>query len=542
MFVQATKSKRKGKTYVSYLVRESYRTKDGPRSRTICNISSLPEAARELLTDALRGKTMVPLEEVELSSALDYGGLAVLRRAWEDFGLSSLFEKIPSKRDRSLLQAMIFGRILFPSSKLGLAKEAEGSLLAAACGLEQSSEKFDEDDLYEAMDQLNGRWVTVEKELYRKAFPDAVSLVLYDLTSVYFEGKGPVGMAQYGYSRDHRGDRKQVLLAVATDSEGVPIHLEVLRGNRGDTTTLQGVLNTLRRRFGIKEAIFVFDGGMSSKINLEQMEEKQLSYVTRLSAASLEKLVTQLPKDSQPELWDRTKVMEVVREGKRYVIAGGEARQFRDAERRETRIRKAEAALEHLAARKRKKPDAQKLASTAGRLLERLVAHKYFAYHVDETGALVWSRKTALIEREKTLDGLYLLQTNVVSDKASGPQVLGHYKNLIAVEDAFCQLKSHLEVRPVFHYRPDRVRNHVRICFLAYWLTSRLGQTWRAMGETREVPGLLRRLQSIRVGFLSVKGKPSNALMTQVPKEINDALKNLNLLDLFKKPPEWATP
>jgi transposase len=271
------------------------------------------------------------------------------------------------------------------------------------------------------------------------------------------------------------------------------------------------------------------------------MEEKQLSYVTRLSAASLAKLVSELPKDNQPQLWDRTRVMEVAHEGTRYVIAGGESRQFRDSQRRETRIKKAEAALEHLASRKRKKPNAQKLASTAGRLLERLSAHKYFAYQVNEAGKLLWSRKETLIEDEKTIDGLYLLRTNLVSEKASGPQVLGHYKNLIAVEDAFCQLKSYLEVRPVFHYRPDRVRNHVRICFLAYWLTARLGQAWRALGETREVPRLLRQLQSIRVGFLSVKGKPSKALLTEVPKEINDVLKNLNLVNLFASPPQWTT-
>src|SRR6202011_5608187 len=166
MFVQATKSRRNNKVYVSHLVRESFRTKDGPRSRTVCNISGLPEDIRELVTEALKGKTFVPVEDVALSSALDYGGISVLKEGWERFGLSSLFAEIASQRDRGLLQAMIFGRVLFPSSKLGLAAAAEGSLLAAACGLDQRQEKFDEDDLYEAMDQLNGRWVPIEKELY----------------------------------------------------------------------------------------------------------------------------------------------------------------------------------------------------------------------------------------------------------------------------------------------------------------------------------------------------------------------------------------
>ena len=274
MFVQATKSKRQNKTYLSYLVRESFRTSQGPRSRTVCNISALPPAVRELVAAALSGQTCVVLEQIELAHALDYGGLAVLRDAWQRFGLEKLFADVPQVRQRRLLQAMIFGRILFPCAKLALVEQASGTLLAAACGLCQPSETFDEDDLYQAMDALNGRWVPIEKQLYAEAFPQGVSLVLYDLTSVYFEGQGPQGLGAYGYSRDHREDRPQILLAVATDPQGVPIHLEVLRGNRPDTTTLQGLLASLQRRFGIQQAIFVFDNGMSGTINLKPCAKK----------------------------------------------------------------------------------------------------------------------------------------------------------------------------------------------------------------------------------------------------------------------------
>lgn len=541
MFVQQTRSKRKNKTYISYLVRESFRTPEGPRSRTVCNITSLPPAVRTLVADALAGKPTVAVEEIGQSSSLDYGGIAVLKEAWERFGLDRLFETVPSARHRALLRAMIFSRVLFPSAKLGLAEEARGTLLAAACGLSQTDETFDEEDLYEAMDQMTGRWVSMEKQLYQAAFPEGVRLVLYDLTSVYFEGKGPEKMARYGYSRDHRSDRKQVLLAVATDGDGVPIHLEVLRGNRGDTTTLLGLLTTLRRRFGITEAIFVFDGGMSSRINLEQMETEQLNYVTRLSSAALAALVSELPSGVQPSLWDRTQLMDVVHEGKRYVIAGGVFRKHRDEERRQIRIAKAQSALAKLAAVLRKRPNIQKLVSTAGRLLERLSAHKYFEYRVDDNGVLHYEVKEEKVREEAALDGLYLLRTNLVSEQADEKKVLGHYKNLIAVENAFCQLKSYMEVRPVYHYRSDRVRNHVRICFIAYWLTARIGQVWRSVGEHGEVPKILRQLQVIRVGMLTVKDHPLKAIITRVPKEINVLLKRLKLLHLFSEPPKWAT-
>jgi transposase len=540
MFVQATRSRRQNKTYVSYLVRESFRSSEGPRSRTVCNISALPPEVRDLVAAALSGQTCVVLEQIELSHALDYGGLAVLREAWQRFGLEKLFAEVPQVRQRQLLQAIIFGRILFPCAKLALVEQASGTLLAAACGLCQQSETFDEDDLYEAMDGLNGRWVPIEKKLYAEAFPQGVSLVLYDLTSVYFEGKGPEGLGAYGYSRDHREDRPQILLAVATDPQGVPIHLEVLRGNRADTTTLQGLLATLQRRFGLEQAIFVFDNGMSSTINLEAMRKEDLHFVTRLSSTTLRELVAQLPQDAQPQLWDRTKLMELSVEGKRYVIAGGEYRQKRDFARRTARLEKAERELKRLAAVRRKKPNAQKLASQVGRKLQQLKAHKYFQYQVDEKGQLQYQKNEELIQSEQNLDGLYLLHTDLEGTRCAKEQVLGNYKNLLAVEDAFCQLKSYMEVRPVFHWRPDRVRNHVRLCFIAYWLCAKLTNEWRAKGATGEVQRILRQLQGIRVGTLKIGGQDSKRLLTQIPPKLNTLLGQLGLLPLFSQPPAWA--
>ena len=540
MFVQATKSRRQNRTYVSYLVRESFRTSQGPRSRTVCNISALPAEVRDLIATALSGKTCVALEQIELTTALNYGGLAVLRDAWQRFGLEKLFADVPQPRERGLLQAMIFGRIVFPCAKLALAEEARGTLLAAACGLCQQSETFDEDDLYQAMDALNGRWVTIEKKLYAEAFGEPVSLVLYDLSSVYFEGRGPQGLGAYGYSRDHREDRPQILLAVATDSHGVPIHLEVLRANRADTTTLRALLGSLKRRFGIEQAIFVFDNGMSSTLNLEAMREEHLHFVTRLSAATLRELIAQLPHDMQPQLWDRTNLIELTLEDKRYVIAGGEHRQQRDSARRRARLEKAQIELQRLAAVRRKKPNPQKLASQAGRALQRLKAHKYFQYWVDEQGQLQYQKNDELIQTEQSLDGLYLLHTTLEPAQYAKELVLGNYKKLLVVEEAFCQLKSYLEVRPVFHWRPDRVRNHVRLCFIAYWLCARLANEWQAKGEKGEVQPLLRRLQAIRVGTLKIAAQDSKRLLTQIPPELNVLLARLGLLPLFTQPPAWA--
>jgi transposase len=539
MFVQATKCTHGKSTYFTYLVRESFRTSKGPRSRTLCNITALPPQTRELIRQSLRGQSLVAPDALDLTQAWSFGGLAVLHQAWENFGLSRIFHGVPNRRTAGLLQAMTLGRVLFPSAKLALVDQARGTLLAAACGLDQASEDFDEDDLYAAMDELNGRWVGIEQQLYQASFPQGVSLVLYDLTSVYFEGDGPRGTSQYGHSRDHRSDRPQILLAVATDAQGLPLHLEVLRGNRGDTTTLQGLLATLRRRFGIREAVFVFDGGMSSKVNLAALEELQLKYVTRLGASVLDELLASLPAESSPDLWDRTQVMEIVRAGKRYVIAGGGWRQQRDQQRRQARLLKAEAELQRLAAVRRKKVNPQKLASQVGRALQRLKAHKYFDYAVGANGQLQWSRRAKVIQEEKSRDGLYLLGTNATAQQIPSAGVLTHYKNLLEVEDAFCHLKDYLRVRPVFHRRPDRVRNHVRICFLAYWLSAKLERQWRQKDQTIEVHNLLRQLQSIRLGRLEVQGKLFKTLVSQVPQDLNAILIKLGLLPLFSQPPTW---
>lgn len=538
MFVQITKSARQnGKTYLSYLVRESFRTPSGPRSRTVCNITDLPPATRDLIAASLRGQDFLAADQCQLERALDYGGLAVLNEAWSRFGLGELFADIGSERQRGLLKAVIFSRLLFPCPKLSLAQKAQGTWLAQACGLDPE-ESFDEDDIYYAMDQLNGQWVALEKQLYRGAFPQAARLVLYDLTSVYFEGKGPEHLATYGHSRDHRGDRPQIILAVATDTEGLPLHVSVLRGNRNDTQTLQGLLHTLRRRFGITEATFVFDGGMSSRLNLAAMDEAHLGYVTRLSAVTLQNLAAQVGLERQLELGDRQRLLEVTHQGKRYVIAGGAWRQQRDQERRQSRIAKAERELQRLASVRRKKVNAQKLASQVGRTLQRLKAHKYFTYRVEATGQLHWERKTELIAQEAQQDGWYLLHTNEPVERCSAEQVLGHYKGLLDVEEAFCELKSYLEVRPVHHRRPDRVVNHVRLCFLAYWLSARLGGEWRAKGVSEEVPRVLRHLQTIRLGRLQMGQHVHSTLMTQIPKYLNDQLQQLGLAGLFAAPPK----
>src|SRR5258708_26744653 len=226
-------------------------------------------------------------------------------------------------------------------------------------------------------------------------------------------------------------------------------------------------LNSRVRQIG-GASIFVFDNGMSSTINLEAMRKEELHFVTRLSSTTLRELIAQLPQDAQPQLWDRTKLLELSVEGQRCVIAGGEYRQKRDFARRTARLEKAERELKRLAAVRRKKPHPQKLASQVGRKLQQLKAHKYFQYRVDEQGQLQYQKNDELIRSEQHLDGLYLLHTDLAAAQCAKEQVLGNYKNLLAVEDAFSPLKSYMQDRPVFYLRPRRVRNHLPLLFISF--------------------------------------------------------------------------
>jgi len=364
--------------------------------------------------------------------------------------------------------------------------------------------------------------------------------VLYDLTSSYFEGAKNKTLAAYGYSRDHRDDRMQLILALATSPEGIPIHMEVLKGNRADNRTLLPLLANLRRRFGIKRAIFAFDGGMSSAINLEQMRNDELEYVTRLSGSTLRSVARKLPEDNQPELWDRDCLVEFEGDGKRYVVAGSEYRRQRDCERRETRIARGRHGLDKFNAVRRKKVDVQKLSAQVGRMLARAKAFKYFDYRIEADGTATWTEKVEAIEQESRFDGWYLLTTSLSRQQAAKETIFSHYRSLLEVEDAFRETKSYLEMRPIYHQKDDRVRNHIRICFLAFWFSARLGNAWKISGERREVPLVLRELQQIKLGKLRVGSTPLKTVLTDIPARLYAMLDRLALLSLFRRPPGWA--
>ncbi|CAF0691369.1 MULTISPECIES: IS1634 family transposase [Bacteria] len=540
MYVREIRTHRNGKVYRQVVVRESYRVGKKVKTRNLANLSRLPVETQEVVRASLKGQKLVPLEGLQVEEVLDYGGLVVLEEAWRRWGLEEVLAGVRSERKRRLIKAMIFGRILFPSSKCALRNIPRGTVLPELCGVEEKD--LEEEELYGAMDGLNGVWSQVEKKLYRENSLRGTSLVLYDLPRGYLEGTNPQGLARYGHSRDHRGDPCPVLLAIATNAQGVPIHVEVLRANRADSKTLVGLLVTLQRRFGIREATFVFDGGMQNRRNLAALKERGLPYVTRTDQEKLQELVRDLPKDRQLCLTDRSQVREVESNGVRYVIAGGEWQAFRDRAQRESRLARAKEVLAQITKGIGQGADPAKLGRRVGWVLSRLEAHKYFQYGVDPEGRFWWKLNRERIQEDEAIDGWYLLETNLSPPEASPAEIVTHYKRLAEVESAFSQLKSSLELRPVYHWGPaTQVRNPIRIFFLAYWLTARLRAEWVSKGFHEEVSPTLRRLQAIRVTRLLSEGKCQRRMLCELPRELSELVQKLGLLPLFSHGPKWIT-
>ncbi|WP_208526805.1 IS1634 family transposase [Candidatus Methylacidiphilum fumarolicum] len=508
MCLREVKSQQRSKDYKSYFIQESYRNKKGLRAQTIYNVAALSEEIQELMRLDLHRKRISEIEDLRLEEQSNFRDLAVLRETWDWWGLEDVLASVKDPNKTKHLQALIFGRILFLCSKLFLKEEAWGTLLEQACSLEKS-EGFEEEGFYREWMGSAGVWSRIEHELFRRASHGRVRLVLYDLSSTYFDGEDPNRLARYGYSRDYQEEQPTVILSMATDAEGIAVHVEVHRDNRSDSTTIPKLLVTLWRRLGIAKAVFVFDCGTRSLLSLEVLMGMERGSVARATWAQFQELMDKLSLDRQPELWDRTKRMDVEKDGLWYIIAEREWLAKRYLERQEARIGKTKLLLEEFKRNARKGEDAFCLDSRVGRMLERCKAHKYIRYGIDRKVRFWWKLHEEESAKEEATDDRYLLETNLLPTEYSAKKVLAHYKNLCEANQAFCRR------------------------FPAYWMTARLVAEWSKRGVFKHVPRLLRRLQTIRPSLLSVKGKPAACLLIKISRKLNRLLEKTASLPAF---------
>jgi transposase len=388
--------------------------------------------------------------------------------------LDSILDPHPS-RHRDLVIAMIVARILDPASKLATARGLHSDTLHSSLGELLNLDSADETELYGAMDWLLPRQERIERELAIRHLSND-SLVLYDLTSTYFEGRH-CPLAQLGHSRDDKSGKLQIVFGLLTNLRGCPAAVEVFDGNTADPKTVASQVKKLRERFSLQRVVLVGDRGMitSARIREDLPTSHGIDWISALRATQIQVLV----RDGklQMSLFDKTDLVEIAHpafSGERLVACYNPLLAEERARKRPELLAATEKQLEKIAVatRRPKRPLRGKsnIGIRAGKVLNRYKMGKHFQLRIEED-SFHYERKKANIESEQSLDGIYVIRTSVKTESLSSQQAVESYKSLSVVERAFRSLKTvDLHVRPIHHRLPDRVRTHILLCMLAYYV------------------------------------------------------------------------
>jgi hypothetical protein len=460
------------------LLRESFRENGKVHNRTIANLSHWQpdkiEALRQLLKGNYQGVPDLP-SAFQITRSLPHGHVAAILATMRHLQLDTVLDAEPS-RERDQALALIAGRILEPSSKLATSRSLRPETCHHTLGTELQLGALNEDDLYAAMDWLVARQAPIEAVLARRHLRQG-TLVLYDLTSTYFEGHH-CPLAQYGYSRDERRSNPQIVFGILSSAEGCPVAVEVFEGNTGDPQTVAAQVAKLRERFHLERIILVGDRGMLTEKRIEQdlRPHEGLEWVTALRAPQIQKLVSQGA--VQLSFFDEHDLAEVSQHpdypGERLIFCRNPLLAAERQRKRGELLAVAEKKLKEIeaATTRKRRPlrSAEKISYLVGKALAPSKVEKYFRWEITPEG-LRWQRDGARIERDAALDGIYVLRTSVAKQFLDTEQTVLAYKRLAAVERAFRSLKSvDLNVRPIYHRAPDRVRAHVFLAMLAYYV------------------------------------------------------------------------
>ena len=460
------------------LLRESYRQDGKVKTRTLANITHLSAQQIDALRSALAGSLTAPATPLpnafRISRSLPHGHIAAVLGCLRNLHLDSILDPAPS-RQRDLIVAMIVARIVEPASKLATARGLNADTLHHSLGEILHLDSADETELYQAMDWLLPRQSRIEQALAKRQLSQG-GLVLYDLTSTYFEGRHcPLG--KLGHSRDDKSGKLQIVFGLLTNAAGCPVAVEVFAGNTADPKTVATQVDKLRQRFGLSDVVLIGDRGMitSARIREDLPASHGIQWISALRATQIQKLATggQL----QMTLFDKTDLVEIAHPdfpGERLIACFNPLLAEERARKRPDLLAATEKQLEKIAAatKRPKRPlrGKQNIGLRAGKILNRYKMGKHFQLRIEED-SFHYERKTANIEREKNLDGIYVIRTSVNKEVLSGQQVVASYKSLSGVERAFRSLKTvDLQVRPIHHRLPDRVRAHILLCMLAYYV------------------------------------------------------------------------
>lgn len=484
--VVTTRRRYKDRVYEAHLLRRTYREGGKVRNETLANLSRLPAETIELVRRSLRGERFLPASEAfEVERSLPHGHVACVLAMARQLELARLLDRSPSP-ERSRALAMICQRVLEPGSKLACTRALAQSTLAEELGVEG----VDADELYAAMDWLLERQPAIEARLARRHLAEG-TLVHYDVSSSYFEGR-TCPLAARGLSRDRRRGSLQIVYGLVCEPEGRPIAVEVFPGGVHDDKTLQAQVEKLRLRFGLRTVVLVIDRGMVTKANLEALaNEEGVAWISALKAPQVKKLVKE--GSLQLSLFDELNLAEIESPDypqERLVVCRNPLVATDRRRTREELLAATEALLQPIRQRVEQGTlrGTAKIALAVGEVVNKRKVRKHFELEIaDERFA--YTRKQAQIDEEAALDGFYVLRTNVPADELSGPEVVRSYKALAQAERAFRTLKGlELELRPIHHRREQRVRAHVFLCLLAYYLEWHLRKAWAELLFDDEAP------------------------------------------------------
>ena len=458
------------------LLRESWREHGKVRKRTLANLSCLAPEVVEGLKVLLRGGVAVPSadEVFTIERSLPHGHVAAVLGSARACGAGAWFASAPQEL-QPLLLALLAARVIAPSSKLAtqrlLHEDTASSSLGRVLGVGQCSA----DDLYRALDWLHAAQPTIERRLARQHLAGA-TLVLYDLTSTWLTGRR-CELAARGHSRDGKRDDPQIVFGLICSAQGCPLAVEVFAGNTGDPATVAAQVAKLRERFGIAHVAWVGDRGMLTSARIAQVLRPQgVDWISSLRAPQIAQLA-QEHGPFQPSLFDERNLLEVTSEhfpGERLLVCRNPLLAEERARKRAELLAATEVELAKIAAatQRARQPlrGQQAIALRVGRVIDRFHMAKHIELAIGDA-TFSWRRRDAAIAQETALDGLYVIRTSVSAQQLGAAEAVAAYKSLAQVERAFRSLKTvDLQVRPVFHYSAPRVRAHVFLCLLAYYV------------------------------------------------------------------------
>lgn len=527
MYIQRNTKRVGDKIYTSVVLREGYREGGKVKQRTLLNLSKWPKEKIADFENFLKGdfgKTTIKLGDVNLGQGSAFGALYVLKKLCDELGITKALGK---DKKALLCLLMITNKIISPCSKLGIVSWSKTCAIAETLGIST----FNEDSLYKTLDWLAESQDKIEDKLFSLRKASISSLFLYDVTSSYLEGEKNE-LACFGYNRDGKINKKQIVIGLLTDRKGYPVTIEVFEGNTADPKTVASQIAKLAKRFKVEKVILVGDKGMIKKTPIDVLQENGFNYITSITKEQIKKLCA--GSVITPSLFDND-LVEVVDGRLRYVLRKNPVITEQTRSKREERFNKTIEEFKKinlsLKGSKRAKEDvALRKALTA---IENRKLFRFIKNIEIKNRELVYTIDKEALKEEELFDGCYAIKTDVIDKNMSARTIYERYKDLKLVENAFRTMKTNLlEIRPLYHRKEERTRGHVFIAMLAYMVVHRLREATKDTGlTTKDTINQLHNIQVNEVSLgnerlLKVNGQSSeqkavlNALGITLPKVI----------------------